>query len=126
MLSGHVQYAKGYAEETIGNATGSTEWQESGKKDAQAGIDEMKVRWCCSNTFPHASPLTDCSFALLLCCTVQWDHVLTAWDTQAASQQKTSEPAPSGIGGRVEELAGKATGCEGMESEGKERQAKAS
>jgi len=43
MLSGHAQYAKGYAEETIGNVTGSKEWQESGKKDAQAGIEEMKV-----------------------------------------------------------------------------------
>ena len=38
---------------------------------------------------------------------------------------KTSEPAASGIGGRVEELAGKAAGCEGMEKEGLERQEKA-
>jgi len=43
IVSGHAQYAKGYAEETIGNVTGSKEWQESGKKDTQAGIDEMKV-----------------------------------------------------------------------------------
>jgi len=85
MLSGHAQYAKGYVVETIGNVTGSKEWQESGKSDAQAGIDEMKT----------------------------------------ANQQNTSEPAASGIGGRVEELAGKAAGCEGMESEGKERQEKA-
>ncbi|TVY38441.1 hypothetical protein LSUB1_G003458 [Lachnellula subtilissima] len=85
MISGHAQYAKGYAEETIGNVTGSKEWQESGKQDAKAGIDEMK----------------------------------------SASQNKSSEPAASGIGGKVEELAGKATGCEGMEKEGAERQAKA-
>ncbi|TVY84668.1 hypothetical protein LSUE1_G000930 [Lachnellula suecica] len=85
MISGHATYAKGYAEETIGNVTGSKEWQESGKKDAQAGIDEMK----------------------------------------SASQNSTSEPAASGIGGKVEELAGKAAGCEGMEKEGAERQAKA-
>ncbi|TVY27296.1 hypothetical protein LHYA1_G003370, partial [Lachnellula hyalina] len=84
MISGHAQYAKGYAEETIGNVTGSKEWQESGKQDAKAGIDEMK----------------------------------------SASQNKSSEPAASGIGGKVEELAGKATGCEGMEKEGAERQAK--
>ena len=45
MIGGHAQYAKGYAEETIGNVTGSKEWQDSGKKDAQAGIDEMKVRY---------------------------------------------------------------------------------
>lgn len=45
---------------------------------------------------------------------------------QAANQNRTSEPAASGIGGRVEELAGKAAGCEGMEKEGAERQAKAS
>jgi len=43
MLSGHAKYAKGYAEETIGNVTGSKEWQESGKNDAKAGIDEMKA-----------------------------------------------------------------------------------
>ncbi|KAG0652583.1 hypothetical protein D0Z07_0449 [Hyphodiscus hymeniophilus] len=84
MLNGHVQYAKGYAQEVIGNATGSQEWQESGKSATQAGIDEMKT----------------------------------------ANQQKISEPAASGFGGRVEELAGKAAGCEGMEAEGKERQEK--
>jgi hypothetical protein len=44
MLNGHAQYAKGYVEETIGNVTGSKEWQEGGKSDTQAGIDEMKVR----------------------------------------------------------------------------------
>ncbi|KAH6722832.1 hypothetical protein DL95DRAFT_301979 [Leptodontidium sp. 2 PMI_412] len=85
MLAGHAQYAKGYVEETVGNLTGSKDWQESGKKDAEAGIGEMK----------------------------------------AANQQRTSEPAASGIGGRVEELAGKAAGCEGMEKEGVERQSKA-
>lgn len=64
MVGGHAQYAKGYVEETskcspitktsllnipinmklVGNVTGSKEWQESGKKDAQEGINEMKVR----------------------------------------------------------------------------------
>jgi len=44
LLSSHTQYAKGYAEETIGNLTGSKEWQESGKKDAKEGIEGMKVR----------------------------------------------------------------------------------
>ena len=43
MLSGHAQYAKGYVEEMIGNVTGSKEWQESGKNDAEAGTTEMKV-----------------------------------------------------------------------------------
>lgn len=43
MLGGHAQYAKGYVEETVGNVTGSKEWQQSGKEDAKAGIDEMKV-----------------------------------------------------------------------------------
>ena len=46
-------------------------------------------------------------------------------EIQAASEQNKSEPAASGFGGRVEELAGKAAGCEGMENEGKERQMKA-
>lgn len=45
MVSGHMQYAKGYAEETIGNVTGSQEWQESGKEDSKSGIDEMRVRF---------------------------------------------------------------------------------
>ncbi|KAI9053123.1 hypothetical protein LZ554_003390 [Drepanopeziza brunnea f. sp. 'monogermtubi'] len=85
MLSGHAQYAKGYVEETVGNLTGSKEWQDSGKKDAAAGIEEMK----------------------------------------AANAQKTSEPAASGLGGKVEEMAGKAAGCEGMEKEGALRQEKA-
>lgn len=43
VLGGHAKYAKGYVEETIGNVTGSKEWQESGQKDAKRGIDEMKV-----------------------------------------------------------------------------------
>merc|ERR1711964_240098 len=58
MIGGHAQYAKGYVEESIGNLTGSKEWQESGKKDAEAGIGEMK----------------------------------------AANQNRTSEPAASGMG----------------------------
>lgn len=49
MLGGHAQFAKGYVEETIGNVTGSKEWQESGKNDAKAGVEEMKV---CLPTFP--------------------------------------------------------------------------
>lgn len=44
IIGGHAQYAKGYVEETIGNVTGSKEWIDSGKKDAQEGIDTMKVR----------------------------------------------------------------------------------
>jgi hypothetical protein len=44
---------------------------------------------------------------------------------QTANAAKASESAASGIGGRVEELAGKAAGCEGMEKEGLERQEKA-
>lgn len=43
MLGGHAQYAKGYVEETVGNVTGSKEWQASGKADAESGIAEMKV-----------------------------------------------------------------------------------
>jgi uncharacterized protein YjbJ (UPF0337 family) len=45
MLGGHAQLAKGYVEETIGNVTGSKEWQDSGKNDSKAGIDEMKVHF---------------------------------------------------------------------------------
>ncbi|KUJ06848.1 uncharacterized protein LY89DRAFT_768765 [Mollisia scopiformis] len=86
MVTGHAQYAKGYVEETIGNVTGSKEWQESGKKDTAEGISEMK----------------------------------------AANQARSGEPAASGIGGKIEEVAGKVAGCEGMEKEGLERQEKAS
>jgi hypothetical protein len=39
-----------------------------------------------------------------------------------ANAQNTSEPAQSGVGGKIEEVAGKAAGCEGMEREGLERQ----
>jgi hypothetical protein len=45
-------------------------------------------------------------------------------NTQAANAQRTSEPTASGIGGKIEEVAGKAAGCEGMEREGLERQEK--
>ena len=41
---------------------------------------------------------------------------------RAAREQSEGEPAKSGVLGGVEEMAGKATGCEGMKEEGKERQ----
>ena len=43
LIGGHAQYVKGYVEETVGNVTGSKEWVDSGKKDAQEGIETMKV-----------------------------------------------------------------------------------
>ena len=43
MISGHATYAKGYVESTIGNVTGNADWKESGEKDMQGGIGEMKV-----------------------------------------------------------------------------------
>jgi hypothetical protein len=49
--------------------------------------------------------------------------VLTS--AKAANQQRSGEPAPSGILGKAEEVAGRATGCEGMEKEGVQRQEKA-
>ncbi|KAE8444713.1 hypothetical protein EG329_014273 [Mollisiaceae sp. DMI_Dod_QoI] len=101
MLSGHAQYAKGYVEETIGNVTGSKEWQESGKNDTTEGISEMKVWFSCLPTDNAGLPFGP------------------------ANQQRTGEPAASGIGGKIEEVAGKAAGCEGMEKEGLERQDKA-
>jgi len=42
-----------------------------------------------------------------------------------AAKNTNSNPAPSGIGGKIEQMAGSATGCSGMEEEGKERQEKA-
>ncbi|KAM3069374.1 hypothetical protein ACMFMG_005478 [Clarireedia jacksonii] len=44
---------------------------------------------------------------------------------KAANANQTSEPVPTGLGGKIEEIAGKATGCEGMVGEGRERQEKA-
>jgi len=85
MLGGHIQYAKGVVEETIGKVTSSHPWQESGKQDTAAGIKEMKK----------------------------------------ANAQNTSEPAQSDLGGKIEEVAGRAAGCEGMEREGLERQGNA-
>ncbi|KAL0488874.1 hypothetical protein AKO1_013561 [Acrasis kona] len=41
MIHGHVQYAKGAAEEVIGNITGSEEWKKSGQQDKEAAINEM-------------------------------------------------------------------------------------
>lgn len=85
MLGGHAKYARGYAEESIGNVTGSKEWQESGKKTAREGVEEMK-----------------------------------------AANANKPEPAASSVGGKIEQMAGSAAGCPGMEEEGKERQDKAS
>jgi len=47
-------------------------------------------------------------------------------EMKQAKQQSDSQPAATGVGGKIEEFAGKAAGCEGMEEEGKERQARAS
>ncbi|KAI9741508.1 MAG: hypothetical protein M1818_004314 [Claussenomyces sp. TS43310] len=111
MLGGHASYAKGYVEETIGNLTGSKDWQASGKEDAKAGIEEMK------------RPLRRYSWhrKLRRISTLEIDNAAL----QTANAQKKNDPAPTSLGGRVEEMAGKATGCEGMEAEGKERQEKA-
>ncbi|EHL00130.1 hypothetical protein GLAREA_10634 [Glarea lozoyensis ATCC 20868] len=85
MIGGHAQYAKGYVESTIGSVTGNADWKQSGEKDMQGGIGEMKK----------------------------------------ANENRTSEPAASGIGGQIESAAGRVAGCEGMEKEGAIRQEKA-
>ncbi|ELR24013.1 uncharacterized protein ACA1_144040 [Acanthamoeba castellanii str. Neff] len=43
MLSGHVQYVKGAAEEVIGNMTGSEDWKRSGLADKEAARAEMRA-----------------------------------------------------------------------------------
>jgi hypothetical protein len=42
-----------------------------------------------------------------------------------ANAQNSSEPAQSGAAGKIEEVAGRAAGCEGMEKQGLERQGNA-
>ncbi|KEY72351.1 hypothetical protein S7711_01033 [Stachybotrys chartarum IBT 7711] len=74
LIGAHVQYAKGAAEATIGNVTGSQPWKASGEQDKAAGLANMKA---------------------------------------AGEQRDTSQGY-----GKVEEWAGKATGCEGMQKEG--------
>jgi len=46
-------------------------------------------------------------------------------EMKAANANNKSEPVASGVGGRIEQMAGSATGCTGMEEEGKERIEKA-
>ncbi|CCG81034.1 Putative uncharacterized protein [Taphrina deformans PYCC 5710] len=41
IIASHLGYAKGAAEETIGNLTGSKEWQQSGQTDQQTAKDDM-------------------------------------------------------------------------------------
>lgn len=41
-----------------------------------------------------------------------------------AANERRAEPGASAYGGKVEEVAGKAVGCRGMEGEGKVRQEK--
>ncbi|ORY86156.1 hypothetical protein BCR37DRAFT_390953 [Protomyces lactucae-debilis] len=43
LVAAHLNYAKGAAEETIGNVTGSQDWQKSGKNDQSAARDDMKA-----------------------------------------------------------------------------------
>ncbi|UNI23771.1 hypothetical protein JDV02_009571 [Purpureocillium takamizusanense] len=74
LVGGHVQYAKGAAEVTIGGLTGSQPWKVSGEQDKAAGI---------------------------------------------AAMQKAGEKRDPNKGyGKAEEIAGKWTGCEGMQKEG--------
>lgn len=110
MVGGHAQYAKGYVESTIGNVTGNEQWKESGEKDMGEGIGAMKV---CSLIHPQNTKHSQ----------QEKGTILTT--LQEARAQQQGEPAASGIGGKVEEVAGKVAGCEGMEKEGITRQEKA-
>ncbi|CAI6253384.1 unnamed protein product [Periconia digitata] len=42
LVSGHAQYVKGAAEETIGSVTGSEAWKSSGAQDKSQAVDAMK------------------------------------------------------------------------------------
>ncbi|KAH8731273.1 hypothetical protein GQ44DRAFT_736355 [Phaeosphaeriaceae sp. PMI808] len=43
LVSSHAQYAKGAAEETIGNATGNEAWKASGVQDKEQAVESMKA-----------------------------------------------------------------------------------
>jgi len=43
MLHGHAAYVAGAAKETFGNLTGSEPWQEAGRDDKAAAVDEMRT-----------------------------------------------------------------------------------
>lgn len=43
LLGGHIQYAKGAVEETIGNITGSQPWKDSGIHDKQEAVEKMRA-----------------------------------------------------------------------------------
>ncbi|KAH6838719.1 hypothetical protein B0T12DRAFT_366013 [Alternaria alternata] len=43
LVSSHAQYAKGAAEETIGNVTGAEAWKASGAQDKSQAVDAMKA-----------------------------------------------------------------------------------
>ncbi|KAG9229380.1 hypothetical protein BJ875DRAFT_507979 [Amylocarpus encephaloides] len=47
-------------------------------------------------------------------------------EMKEANKNKTSKLDDSGIGEKIEQMAGSAAGCEGMEKEGTERQTKVS
>ncbi|KAF1840658.1 uncharacterized protein K460DRAFT_295145 [Cucurbitaria berberidis CBS 394.84] len=42
LVASHAQYAKGAAEETIGNVTGNQAWKASGAQDKSQAVDAMK------------------------------------------------------------------------------------
>ncbi|KAI1426146.1 hypothetical protein F5Y12DRAFT_743132 [Xylaria sp. FL1777] len=43
LISGHVEYAKGAAEATIGDVTGSQAWKSSGEQAKSHAVDTMKA-----------------------------------------------------------------------------------
>lgn len=78
----------------VGSVTGSEEWKSSAESDKQAGIDAMKA--ASENRDPQQSGMGKVSWL-------------------AVSDDKMDADAV-----KVEEMAGKAVGCEGMENEGAE------
>eukprot|EP01097_Dermamoeba_algensis_P000887 TRINITY_DN1327_c0_g1_i3.p1 TRINITY_DN1327_c0_g1~~TRINITY_DN1327_c0_g1_i3.p1 ORF type:complete len:106 (-),score=26.58 TRINITY_DN1327_c0_g1_i3:125-442(-) len=97
MIHGHYQYAKGATEESIGNLIGSPEWQESGKRDKDAAVQELRA----------ANATTDQTASA------------TAYKGDTNSNSTTS----SVISGSLEKNIGKAVGCQGMVHNGEQKEA---
>ncbi|BFZ54098.1 hypothetical protein PYCC9005_001130 [Savitreella phatthalungensis] len=91
LVASHAAYAKGAAEETIGNLTGSAAWQTSGKEIQEEAKSQMR----------EAAERSD---------RVDTDVSNTRQPTDSLARE-----------GALEQKIGSLVGCEGMEQQGAEK-----
>lgn len=100
--SGQFHSVKGQAVEGIGNLTGSTEWQTSGKKEHAEGEGEQKAAQAkgyaegeCRGVQSRFGPCTSCLISPMLTSNTNFSHCSTTQASStrsAATRTRSSEP----------------------------------